>query len=487
MPNDEPSLKLKTARTLKWNTLDRVASQVIFAVVGVVLANLLSKKDFGLVGALLIFQAFATLLTDGGFGMALLQKKNPSQTDYSSVFWFNLIVSIAIYGILWLGAPLIADMFEGDLRLIPLARWMFLSFVLNGLSLVQTTRLMKEMNVKMVAVSNLSSLVAGGVVGIVLACNGFGAWAIVWQNITNAAAKSVILWLTSRWSPSAVISLASLRSIVPVGSSVLSTQILNTACLYACNFVIGIYYGLKSLGVYTQADKWSKMGSATLTQILSSTFIPLLARCGDDILTRRRYVKRINRFTAMILMPVMLGLILVGTPLFHTLFGTKWDDAIVIFQILCFRGIFVVLITLYYNYCVSVGRAKTLYIIEMLKDVTLFAAIFLTIWSGSMQIIVWGQLAASLLTYAVVLVISAKAIEYPVGEMLTDLVPFTVIALAACVAAGAVGALISTAWLKLTLELATGLIVYAAIIKIARVPEFNEMTGYLFGRFRRQS
>lgn len=143
----EPSLKLRTARTLKWNTIDRVASQVLYAVIGVVLANVLGKEDFGLVGVLLVFQAFAILFVDSGFGAALLQKKEPTQKDYSTVFWFNLGVSVAVYMILWFCAPVIADIFQGDKRLIPLSKLMFTAFIINGLAIVQTNRLMKKMDV----------------------------------------------------------------------------------------------------------------------------------------------------------------------------------------------------------------------------------------------------------------------------------------------------------------------------------------------------
>ncbi|MDE6794797.1 MAG: oligosaccharide flippase family protein, partial [Muribaculaceae bacterium] len=151
----EASLKLRTARSLKWNTIDRLASQVLYGVVGVVLANVLSQEDFGLVGALLVFQAFAIIFADSGFGAALLQSKDPTEEDYSTVFWFNLVVSVGIYWLLWFGAPLIADIFQGDRRLIPLSKVMFLTFVLNALAIVQTNRLMKRMDVKMIAVSNL--------------------------------------------------------------------------------------------------------------------------------------------------------------------------------------------------------------------------------------------------------------------------------------------------------------------------------------------
>lgn len=480
-----PSLKLKTARTLKWNTFDRIASQVLYAVVGVVLANRLSQEDFGLVGALLIFQAFATILTDGGFGMALLQKKEVDQTDYSTVFWFNFGFSLFIYGVLWFGAPLIAVIFQNDRRLIPLSRCMFAAFVLNGLSLIQTIRLMKLMSVKQVAVSNIAGLLSGGVLGVVLACEGCGPWALVWQTVATAGVKTLWLWMSTRWCPLLKFSVNSLRSILPVGSSVLLTQTLSTVCLYAYQFVIGAFYSLRSLGIYTQADKWSKMGSTSLVQILTSTFVPLLAKFADDPLAHRRYVGRINRFTALILMPAFGGLILVGAPLFHTFFGNKWDVAIPLFQILAARGIFVVLIQLYYNYAVSLGRSRAMMAIETAKDVFIFVAIFVTVFSRSVEIMVWGQAVASVFTFLLSLLIAARVTGYPAIGMLRDIMPFLGLAIVACGVAWLAGLMVDPAWLRLLTEIMTGGVVYVSLLYLCRVPELPEMAGYLLGRFRR--
>ncbi|MDE6683516.1 MAG: oligosaccharide flippase family protein, partial [Muribaculaceae bacterium] len=209
-------LKLKTARSIKWNTIDRVSTQLLYAVVGIVLANLLSEKDFGLVGLLLGFQAFANLFVDSGFGTALLQKKDPTETDYSTVFWFNLVVSLAIYAILFFCAPLIADTFHGEKILIPLSRVLFLTFVINALSIVQTNRLMKRMDVKMLAVANTLGLFVSGIVGVWMAIAGYGVWALVWQYVVLGAVKTAWLWITCKWWPRGGFSLASLRQIYKV-------------------------------------------------------------------------------------------------------------------------------------------------------------------------------------------------------------------------------------------------------------------------------
>ena len=330
----DDNLKLRTANTVKWNALDRILSQVLYAVTGIVLANILSEEDFGLVGAILVFQAFANLFVDSGFSSALIQKKSPTETDYSTVLWFNIGIAAILYGILWFAAPLIAQFFQGDTQLIPLSRVMFLSFIINATAIVQTNRLMKRMDVKMIAISNTIALIVSGGVGIWLAIAGYGAWAIVWQTITLAVIKSAILWLTSHWKPKAVFSGESLRGIFKVGSGVMLTSFLNTVFLNIYSFFIGNRVGLRQLGYFTQADKWSKMGSASLSQILTSSFLAPLSAVQDDRERFNRLVVKMNRFTAYILFPSFILLIVMAEPIFHLLFGTKWDPSIVLFQIL---------------------------------------------------------------------------------------------------------------------------------------------------------
>jgi O-antigen/teichoic acid export membrane protein len=493
------SLKLKTARTLKWNTVDRLASQVLYGVVGVVLANVLSQEDFGLVGALLVFQSFAIIFADSGFGAALLQKKTPTEEDYSTVFWFNLVVSVAIYWILWFGSPLIADIFH-DERLIPLSKGMFLTFVLNALAIVQTNRLMKRMDVKMIALSNVVAQSVGGALGICLALMGYGAWALVWQSVALAGIKTALLWVTGGWWPTCWIKRDSLRAIWRIGLSVFSSSMLNTLFLTIYSFVIGAFYSLRSLGVYSQADKWSKMGSASLSQVLTASFVPLLSRVQDSADDFRRYVRKINRFTAFILFPSMIGLAAVGAPLFHTLFGNKWDAAIILFQILTIRGVFVVLVSLYGNYMLAKGYGRRLFMIEVVKDVAIAVAILCTVFYRSVDLLVWGQLWASVLTWIVIVCMAGRATGYGIRAMVMDLVPFAVAACAMWAVCAGLSWLVEVGWsgagdgwsgvrlqsiVQLCVEVLGGGVVYLLVMKLGRFPELDEAAGYLFGRFRK--
>ena len=478
---EQPDLKLKTARTLKWNTVDKFASQLLYAVTGVVLANVLSKEDFGLVGAMLVFQAFASLFVDSGFSSALIQKKNPDDSDYCTIFYFNLAMSIGIYIILWFCAPLIADAF-GDERLVDLSRVMFLSFIISATAIVQTNRLMKQMTVAKIAISNTIGLVISGGAGIWLALAGYGAWAIVWQTLILGAVKSAILWATSGWLPRKPFSMASFRSVVGVGTGVMASSFLNTLSLNIYSYVIGVYYNLTQLGCYTQADKWSKMGVMSISQILTSSFLPVLSGCQNEPERHLNMMRKMNRFTSYISLPAMLFLMVSATSIFHILFGTKWDEAIILFQILALRGVFVIFAILYSNFILSLGKAKAVFHLEIVKDVLMIAAIFITIPFG-VEAIVWGQLASSVLFFVYAIFKMRKDVNYPVRHILGDLMPYVVESIVIVALLWLVGSMVENAWLCLFAQLVVGAVAYFGVNKVMHSHIQKEVMTYAFGRF----
>lgn len=414
----DQSLKTKTALTLKWNILDRVATQVLYGITGIVLARVLSQEDFGLVGAILVFQAFASLLVESGFSSALIQRKAPTQADYSTVLWFNIGISVLLYIILYMAAPLIARCFQNSSELIPLSRVMFLSLILNAAGIVQANRLMKQMNVRPIAATNAAGLIAGGITGIYLALNGYGAWAIVWQTIVNSAVKTILLWISVRWMPSLTFSLKILRGFFAVGSGIMVQSFLNTLFQNIYSFFIGNRVGLVSLGYYSQADKWSKMGIMSLSQSMTSTFLPALSDVQDDAERFNRVTIKINRFCGYILFPFTILLILTATPIFHTLFGEKWDASILLFQLLLIRGVFTVLTGIYNNILLSKAKTGLIVRMEIIRDVTALIALFATFPVMGMQtadnptygisIMLYGQIAASLITWIATLAATSR-------------------------------------------------------------------------------
>lgn len=477
-------LKLKTARTLKWNTFDRLSSQVLYAVTGIVLANLLSQEEFGLVGAILVFQAFATLFVDSGFSNALIQRKNPTDTDYSTVFYFNFGMSVAIYVVLWLCSPLIDDIFHAGGRLVPLARVMFLTFILNATAIVQTNRLMKQMNVRMIAISNAIGLILSGAVGIWMAVEGWGAWAIVWQSIVLSAVKSGILWCTSSWRPQLVFSTESLRSIFSVGAGIMSSSFLNILFQNIYSFIIGAYYNLARLGCYTQADKWSKMGVTSLSQVVTASFLPILSGCQDDRERFHYMMGKTNRFTAYITFPCLILLIAISEAVFHTLFGTKWDEAILLFQLLAARGIFIVLTSLYNNHILAIGAAKQLVYSEVAKDALAIAAIIVSVPYG-VEWLVGGQVIATAIYFGYSIYLTASTTGYSAKSMLQELLPYTVLSLVSALPAVALQyfGIFNNPMLLLAAQCAVFATPYILFNTLLHSKIQAEVFTYAFGRF----
>lgn len=468
---------------------------MLYAVTGIVLARELTEEAFGLVGAVLVFQAFASLLVDSGFSYALLQRKRPTRLDYSSVLWFNLAVACVLYVVLFFCAPLIADWFQGDRRLIPLSRVLFLSLILNASAIVQTNRLMKAMDVRMIAASNFIGLTMGSLVGIWMALDGFGAWAIVAQTLIIAAGKSLVLWTSSRWRPMMRFSGASIRSFFGIGSRMMFTSFLNTLFLNIYSLFIGNRCGMVGLGYYTQSDKWSKMGVTSITQTLTSSFLPSLSAVQDDRERFNNVASKMNRFTSYVVFPALLGLMAMATPIFHTLFGTKWDPSIFLFQLLLFRGVFVVFTTLYTNILLALGFAGYIVRLEIVRDVAAIIALAVTFPYMAIEtpgdpvygirILLWGQVAATVLTWIITLIVTIRAAHGSLWRYALDMLPYFALTAAIIPVMAYAGSLATAEWLRLVVEIAVALALYLGANFALRSKIQREAFSFVSGKTTR--
>lgn len=474
--------------------MDRLSTQILYAVTGIVLARLLSPEDFGLVGAALVFQSFASLLVDSGFSYALLQRQHPTKLDYSTVLWFNLAVSVVLYCVLFLCAPWIADLFGGDRRLAGVSRVLFLALILNAATIVQTNRLTKAMEVRGVALSNAVGLAAGGAAGIVLALTGAGVWAIVCQTLTSAAIRAVVLWTATRWRPLMRFSWPSLRSFFNLGSRMMFTSFLNTVFLNIYSFFIGNRVGLGALGYYTQSDKWSKMGVTALSQVLTSSFVPALSAVQDQPARFRQMCSRMTRFTAYVLFPAMVWLAVMAEPVFHALFGTKWDPSILLFRILLVRGIFMVLMSLSTNFMLAQGRGTAIVRLEIVRDVAALAALALTFPYMCLAtadnpvygiaVMLYGQLAATVVACMATVWMALRGSARELWRYVRDLSPYLALTALTVVPMMLVAPLFESPWLQMATELIVALIVYVGVSSLLGSRIQKDAWAYVRGNLR---
>lgn len=470
MRDDDKQMKMRVAGTLKWNIVDKLSTQVLYAVTGVILARVLSQSDFGLIGAILIFQSFASLFIEGGFSYALVQRKSPTDADYSSVFWFNMGVAIALYILLFVSAPAIALCFDGAEELVPMSRVMFLTFIINNASLVQLSIRMKRMDMKMVAVANSLALIAGAVIGLAMALTGWGAWALVWQAVTVSSVKTAVLWLSSRWRPNRTFSWRIIRSFFRVGGGMLAQSFLNTLFQNLYSFFIGHRAGLSSLGYYTQADKWSKMGVQSLSASLTSSFLPALSNYQDQPAAFAAATSKMNRLCSYLASPFIIMLIAMAAPVFHALFGSKWDPSVVLFQLLLVRGWFTIFTALYNNYVVSLGKARMVVWTEIVRDTIAIIAIVISFPyitqstpgnpTSGLAIFLWGQVIAAAVAWAFMLVVAARISWSCPHRFLSDLVPYLVLSLGVGGLMWAELMLELNPWIMLGVQGITGIVVY---------------------------
>ena len=466
-------MKQRVAHTVKWCAIDRSVNVVLNIVTGIALANILPREDFGLVAAVLVFQAFAAIFVEGGFATALIQKKRISRKEYSSVMWFNLAIAAAVYIIMYVAAPLIAKVFDNDVRLIPLARVMFLTFVINASAMVQTSRLYKLMEVKTVAATNALATIISSVVAVVLAIGGFGAWALVWQAVSLAAVKSGALWAATGWRPKRYFSLADIKRFFKVGSGMLGATFLNVLFGKIYGLLIGNRAGILPLSYYGQADKWSTMGVSTLLNTMTSSFLPALSAYQDNKTEYAAATAKMNRFASYIIFPCLGLAIVIATPLFHVCFGTKWDPAIILFQLLLIRGIFSSMSSIYNNYIIARGHTKLIVTTELVRDIAAAIAIFITVPyidittpqepTKGITILLWGQIAASAISWIITMVYAARLSWRRWWEFLSDSIPYAAISIMAFIPGVMLSKLIENNLLLLVTECITATGIYLVV------------------------
>lgn len=487
-------MKLRVARTVKWNIIDKFLSMMLYTVTGIILARVLPNSDFGLIGAALVFSAFANLFIDSGFSSALIQKKHVSDLDYSSVLWFNIAMSIVIYVGLFLCAPFIAELFQNDDRLIPVSRVIFLTFIFNATAIVQANRFVKEMNYSIITISNGISLFVSSVLAIWMALTGFGVWALVWQSVMQSFMKSLCLWIGGKWVPLLKFSFTSIKSFSKVGFGMLGSSFLNTVFKNIYAFAIGNRAGVLSLSYYTQADKWSTMGISSLSAIFTQSFLPALSEYQNDPNRFAASTAKMNRTISYLTFPFCGILILTAAPIFHFLFGNKWDDSIYLFQLLIVRGLFTVLTTGYNNYIVALGKANLIVYTEIIRDFTAFAALALT-WSYialervddltyGIGIMLWGQIIASFISWLVTLVISSRLSFRTWWQFIMDSVPYLIITSIIVAVGSLLPYYIESAPALLFCQASSGAVIYLIINQILDSKVQKDVISYIFRRMR---
>ncbi len=458
---EEKEFQKKTRSAFVWNLLDRVGSQLISVVVGIVLARTLGAAEYGLTGALAIFVALSQTLSDSGFSAALIRKQQIEEKDYNTVFYYNLLIAIVLYISGYVAAPLIADFF-GEAVLVPIARVLFIVFLFNALCIIQNAKMVKEINFRKVATINITAIVTSGTIAIWMAIVGCGVWALVAQIVLQSFVKMIMQWLWGGWRPRWMFSWQSFRELFAFGSNIMLANVLNVLFLNLYSAIIGRLYNSRELGYYSQANKWSDMGVTTLYGVIQNSTYTLFSAIQDDRERLLRSYRKTMKLTAFITFPILLGLTLMSHPFIMILLGEKWVQSVPMFSLLLIAGIFTVLTTVNGNYIRIEGNSRLVLRLEIFK-VLLFIAVLALTWHLPIVQLLWGMVATRFIVYIVSIVTIGKCVGYPWYQQLVDIMPSCATALLMICFAYPIGLFIENIYLLFATQTVVCFIFYCAI------------------------
>lgn len=452
------SLKQATTKGLFWSSVERFSNQGVQFVFSIILARLLSPSDYGIIAMVTIFFAVAQSFVDSGFSNALVRKTDRVEEDLSTCFYFNIGVGIIAYIVLFLIAPLVANFYNQPI-LSPIIRITGLEVMLNSLCVVQQALFTIKIDFKSQAKITLSATVISGIVGILLAYQGYGIWALVWQGVASSIVRMGLLWLMSKWRPRAGFSKSSFNYLFGYGSKLLASGLLDTIYNNIYPIVIGKFYNPAQLGNYSRALGWAQLPSANITSILQRVTFPVLSAIQDDTLRLQNSYRRLLKLSAFIVFPLMMGLAAIASPLIRVILTAKWDGCVLYLQILCFALMLYPIHAINLNLLQVKGRSDLFLRLEIIKKIIGVVILIITIPLGITAMCL-GMVFSSIICLIVNTYYTSRFID--VG-LLTQLKDLRIILINSLVMGGGIYILISfidIEGLKLVMGIVIGFLLY---------------------------
>lgn len=466
----EGGLQKKVFSGLMWKFGERIGAQAVSFLVSIVLARLLLPSDYGVIALITIFIDIANVFVSSGFGSALVQKKDADEIDFSSVFYFSIVMSWALYGVVFLAAPAVAR-FYGQGILTPVLRVMALKLPLAGVNSVQHAYVQKQMLFKRFFFSTLIGTVGSAAVGIVMAYIGFGPWALVAQYLFNSAVDTLVLWFTVRWRPVSAFSARRMKTLFAFGWKMLCSELIHTSYGQIRSLIIGKVYTERELAFYNQGGKLPGILVTNINSSISSVLFPAMTMKQGDRDKMKEVVRTSIRVGSYVMWPLMLGLMVLSEPVVRLVFTEKWLPCVPFMQIACIQYALEPVQTANVQAVKAMGKGRTFLMMEIVKKSFGVVMILAVMYRGVMAI---ALTALGVTCFAAVVnsTPNRKYLGYTYREQIGDLLPSVALAsvMAACVYFA--GRIPAPAAAGIVIQVAVGVAVYVLLSKICRVSQF---------------
>ena len=467
------SLKGKTIHGVIWSLIDNVSSSGVIFFVGIILARLLTPEEYGVMAMVSIFIAISNSIIDSGFSSALIRKVKVKPIEYNTVFYFNLLISLLLYICLFFISPFIALFFREPI-LCEVMRVIGLILIINALSIIPYTIFVREINFKTQTIISLIASVGSGVIGVWMAFSGQGVWSLVGQQLGRQCLNTLFLWFFCHWKPTVSFSMTAFKEMFGFGSKLLLSGLLDTIYKDIYYIVIGRCFSSSILGQYTRAKQFSMVFSTNLTTVVQRVSFPVLSSIQDDSIRLREAYRKVIKSTMLVSFACMLGLAAIAKPLLILLISDKWLPAVYFLQIVCFSNMLYPLHAINLNILKVKGRSDVFLKLEVIKKVLAIFPILVGVYLG-IEMMLWGSVIISVISYFLNAYYSASLINYSVYEQLKDIFPSFIVSLGVGFLMWSISLLSISYYLMLIIQLSTGFILAYLIYNWLRLDEFLEI------------
>lgn len=456
-------------RSIVWSAIERFSGQGIQFILSIIIARLVSPSDYGLIAMLTIFLSVAQSLIDSGFSNALIQKKDRTETDYATVFYFNLVVSMGIYGIFWLVSPYIASFYNEPI-LKDVARLAGLNFILSAFSIIQRTKLIINLDFKTQAKISIISITISGFIGIYCAWKGLGVWALVFQSLINNTINTILLWLFSHWKPIFVFSISSFKRLFSFGSRMLLTGLLATFYNNMYSLVIGKFFTAQDLGYYNRMHSLAVFPSSNITSIIARAVYPIQCNIQDNNQILKESFFKLLRLSSFVIFPAMLGLAALSKPIILVLLSDKWVSASGLLTILCFALMWNHIMYLNWQILGVKGRSDLSFKSEVYKKIISVTILICTIPLG-IRIMCIGMVVYSMIDILIIICFLKQVFPISHSEEYRIIFPLFLLSFAMFCIVSFCTSLITNPYMQIVIGLGLGICSYAGLAYFFKFPE----------------
>lgn len=476
-------LNKKTISGIFWKFGERITAQLITFIVSIILARILLPEDYGTIALVTVFITLANVFVSSGLGTSLIQKKDSDNKDFSTMLYASIFFAIIIYIIIFFAAPLVAKLYNNPI-LIPILRVMGLRIPIAAINSIQHAYVSKKMIYRKFFFSTLFGTIISAVVGVVMAYQGMGAWALVGQYLTNTIIDTIFLFFTLDWRPQLYFSYTRFKNLFSFGWKIMITSFIGTFFDQLRSLVIGIKYEVADLAFYNRGEQIPSLVTNNVNSTLETVLFPTISKIQDDEKALKETVRNMMKITTFLVVPIFLGLAVVAKPLVQILLTDKWLLCVPYLQIFCFQACFSILGTVNLQSLKGIGKASTLLKLEIIKKPLYILIILITIFISPLSIAI-GSLLYNVIAFTINTFPNRKYIKYTLKEQLVDIIPIFVISIIMMGGVYLISYIKLSLILQFILQILTGIILYIFLSYIFKIDSLEKVVGAIKEKMQR--